>query len=287
MSNDKIRLVLPTGRLSKAVAELLADAGLQVGSSTKNYRPSSSDPSFEIKLLKAANIPTLIELGKHDIGFTGLDWVLESRARVECVLETGILPVRIVSAAPSGVDPFARSSSKPMIVASEYERLTAEYMKSKQVDFRFVRTYGATEVFPPEDADLIVDNTATGSALRANGLSIVDELLQSNCVFIANEKALNDPQKAATINDLTLLMKSVLDARRRVLLEMNVPGDSLNGVVSLLPAMKAPTVQPLHGNGAFSVKAAVLKDRVAALIPELRRAGASDILETTLKRVIP
>jgi ATP phosphoribosyltransferase len=287
MNNGKIRLVIPTGRLYGPIVELLADAGLSVPRTSKDYRPVASDPRFEIKLLKAANIPTLLELGAHDVGFSGRDWVQETAADVETVLDTGLLPVRVVAAAPAGSEPVRNGRERPMVVASEYERLTREYMKSKHVDWRFIRTFGATEVYPPEDADLIVDNTATGSALAANGLEIQDVLLDSTALFLANRGALERTWVRDAVDDLRLLMSSVLEARRRVLLEINVDEDRLAAVVEMLPAMKSPTVQPLSTNGAYAVKAAVPLDQVSALIPRLKRAGATDILETPLRRVTP
>ena len=287
MREKKIRLVVPTGRMHGAVLRLLGDAGLEIPETAKSYRPVPADDRFEVKLMKAANIPTLLELGAHDIGFSGRDWLEESEADVENMLDTGLLPVRVVAAVPSESDPFTEIRDRPVVVASEYERLTAAYMNRRGVDWRYVRTYGATEVFPPEDADLIVDNTATGSALAANRLEIADVLLDSTTLFIANRRALDDPRVREIVDDLRLLMSSVLEARRRVLLEMNVDETKLARVLELLPAMKSPTVQPLSGNHAFSVKAAVLNEQVPHLIPILRRAGATDILETRLQRVTP
>ena len=286
MPERKIRLVLPTGRMSAAVLSLLEDSGLSVRASHKNYRPKADNPDFEIKLLKPANIPTLVELGAHDIGFSGLDWVQESDAQVECLLDTELLPVRLVSAAPVGSDPFTVVRGRPLRVASEYERLTRTYMEQKGVDWRYVRSWGATEVFPPEDADLIIDNTATGSALVANRLEVVDEIMQSTTQLVANPRSLRNTDIREPIDNLVVLLRSVLDARKRVLLEMNVSQEHLPKVVELLPAMKAPTVQPLFGDAEFAVKAAVPRDDVPRLIPLLRRAGATDILQTKIERLI-
>jgi ATP phosphoribosyltransferase len=269
------------------VVQLLAEAGLKIPRTTKRYRPVASDPRFEVKLLKAANIPTLLELGAHDVGFSGRDWVRETGAAVESILDTGMLPVRVVVAAPAGTDPIRDVRDRPVVVASEYERLTREWIDGQGVEWRFIRTYGATEVFPPEDADLIVDNTATGSALAANRLEVREVLLESTTQFLANPRALDSPWIRDAVEDLRLLMRGVLDARRRVLLEMNVTQPDLEAVLGMLPAMKAPTVQPLSGNGAFAVKAAVPTDDAPALIPRLKRAGATDILEMRLRRVMP
>ena len=286
MPDRKIRLVLPTGRMNAAVLSLLEESGLTVRTNHKNYRPKSSNPDFEIKLLKPANIPTLVELGAHDIGFSGLDWVQESDAQVEHLLDTELLPVRLVSAAPIGNDPFTSVTGRPLRVASEYERLTRTYMATKGVDWRYVRSWGATEVFPPEDADLIIDNTATGSALVANRLEIVDEMMRSTTQLIANPSSLRNTDIGEPIDNLVVLLRSVLDARKRVLLEMNVSEQRLPQVVDLLPAMKAPTVQPLFGDTEFAVKAAVPRHDVPRLIPLLRQAGATDILQTKIERLI-
>jgi len=283
----KIRLVIPTGRMHQEVLRLLHEAGLHVPSVERNFRPRASDPRYEVKLLKAANIPSLVEMGAHDVGFTGLDWVRESGAEVEPLLDTGLLPVRLVSAVPAGTRPLHEVRGRPVVVASEYECLTREYMGRHRVEWRFVRTWGASEVFPPEDADMIVDNTATGSSLASNRLEVLDEILSSTTLFVANRRSLDDPAVREAVEDLCLLMHSVLEARSRVLLEMNVGRDDLARVVALLPAMKAPTVQPLYGDGQFAVKAAVPRNDVHRLIPALRRAGATDILEIQIQRVIP
>ena len=142
MSKRRIRLVVPKGRMYGAVLDLLEQAGLTIPRTEKNYRPRASDPGFEVKLMKAANIPTLVELGKHDIGFSGRDWVRESAAEVETLLDTRLLPVRLVAAAPLETNPFEDVTGRPMVVASEYERLTREYMERRGADWRFIRTYG-------------------------------------------------------------------------------------------------------------------------------------------------
>lgn len=283
---ERIRLVVPAGRLRDAVVNLLGDAGLGTKGNAKDYRPASSDPRFEVKLLKAANIPPLIEYGAHDIGFSGYDWVCETGADVVTLLDTGLLPVRIVAAAPVATDPFANTGDRPLIVASEYERLTKRFMEGRGTAYRYLRTYGVTEVFPPDDADLIVDNVATGHTLAANSLTILEELLASSTLFLANRGALNDPRKRDGIAELQMLVQSVLDARARVLLDMNVSAARLDAVVRMLPAMRAPTVQPLHGGDGFAVRAAVPRAEVTALLVRLREAGATDILQSEIQRVM-
>ena len=286
MSPPKVRFVVPTGRLQDAVLRLLFEAGLAIEAKPHDYRPAVRDPRFEVKLLKAANIPKLVEYGAHDLGLTGLDWVRETGADVETLLDTQLMPVRVVCAAPIGAEPFAPNLGRPLVVASEYERLTSQYMTSRKVEWRYVRTYGATEVFPPEDADVVVDNVATGRTLLAHGLAIVDEILTSSTLLIANRAALRRPGVAETIAEVQLLVQSVLDARQRVLLDMNVRASCLDAVVRILPAMKSPTIQRLYGDDAYAVRAAVLRAQVNRLIPMLRQAGATDLLQTEIQRVI-
>ena len=287
MSDTKVKLVLPTGRMQEAVVSLLADAGVGIKVRPSDYRPTAGDGRLEVKMLKAANIAPLVQYAAHDVGFCGRDWVEETGASVVTLLDTGLLPVRIVSAAPVGADPFAPGGRRLVVVASEYERLARGYMESRNVAYRFVRTFGATEVFPPEDADLIVDNVATGQTLANNGLVIVDEIMSSSTLMVANAEALDDPVRGLIIRELALLVQSVLDARTRVLLDMNVGAERLEAVVALLPAMKSPTVQPLVGEGALAVRAAVPRAQVNRLLPALRAAGASDILQTEIQRLLP
>jgi ATP phosphoribosyltransferase len=284
--NGKLKLTLPKGRQQGEVFALFAEAGISIRAGEQEYRPACGDPRFEIKLLKAANIPKLVEYGAHDLGVTGRDWIRETGSDVAELLDTGLLPVRLVAAAPIGSDPFASRGSRPLIVASEYERITAEYMAAQRADFRYVRTYGATEVFPPEDADLIVDNTASGATLRSNGLAIIDEIFTSSTQVIANRATLADPAKREIIDEVVLLLGSVLEGRRRVLLDMNVSLDRLGAVVAMLPAMKSPTIQRLHGEAGYAVRVAVLREQVAALLPAIRRAGATDILQTAIQKVV-
>lgn len=280
-----LRMVIPKGRLYDGVVRLLQEAGVGVERDERVYVPRVSDPEIEAKLLKPQNIPRLIELGAHDIGFCGFDWVRETRADVIEVMDLGLDPVRIVAAAP--VD-FAEEQArrKKLVAASEYENLTREFLDSARYDYIYLRSYGATEVFPPDDADLIVDNAASGRTLQRNGLRILAVLLESSTRLIAHPAALEDPWKREKIGRLRLLLQAVLDARERVMLEMNVPAAGFPEVVAVLPCMRAPTVAPLHDGQGFSVKAAVPRRRVAELVPRLKELGARDILEYELRKVV-
>jgi ATP phosphoribosyltransferase len=281
-----IKLVLPKGRIFQRVASLLNDCGLHIHVPDRAYRPTCSDDRLRVKIMKAQNIPTLIELGSHDLGVTGHDWVEETSADVEVLLDLGYDPVQIVAAAPRGLDLAALSAERPLRVATEYETLTRRWLDSRGLRARIIRSFGATEVFPPEDADLIVDNTATGTTLRENGLEIIDVVLRSTTRVIANRAAYADPARRAVIDDVLLLMNAVEQGRTRVLLEMNIPADALPTLIARLPAMKSPTVAQLWGEQGYAVKAAVLRSEVARLLPELRRLGATDILETDIRKVM-
>jgi ATP phosphoribosyltransferase len=282
-----LRLALPKGRITDEVVRLLSASGIAVASNGRSYRPLVSDPEIEAKFLKPQNIPRLVEIGAHDCGFTGHDWVVESGADVAEVLDTGLDPVVLVAAAPEGTAGRLQGLDRPIIVASEYEAISRRYLEARGRPYLFIRTFGATEVYPPEDADLILDLVATGATLRENRLAVVDEVLRSSTRFVASRAALADPARAAKIESLRTLLLAVLEARRRVLLEMNVPPDRLAAVVEVLPAMKSPTIQELYGGAGYAVKAAVPRDGLPAVILRLRRAGATDLIAYALEKVIP
>jgi ATP phosphoribosyltransferase len=280
-----ITLALPKGRMFTSLVALLGQAGLVVKEYERSYRPKSDDPRIELKILKPQNIPALVELGRHDLGFTGHDWIAESECNVTTLDDLELEPVEIVAAAAEGWKP-PRSSATPLVVASEYENLSRRFLEKKGWPFRFVRSYGATEVFPPEDADLIVDNSATGQTLRENGLVIVEKLMSSSTRFIGAEISLKRPDVRQFAEDLVLLMRGVRAASSRVMLEMNVANGNLDEVIKLLPAMKSPTVMEL-ADGSHVLKAAVPLAEVPRLVPRLKALGASDILEYPIRKVIP
>jgi ATP phosphoribosyltransferase len=269
-----------------AITNLLGDAGYGLRIRERSYRPQCRDTTIEVKLLKPQNIPRLVEIGAHDAGFTGHDWILESASDVVEVLDTGFDPVRIVAAAPASVEPDSLRRRR-VIVASEYERSARSWLDARGYDYVFIRTYGATEVFPPEDADIIIDNAATGRTLEENGLRILDELYISSTRLIANRSSLGDPRKRAKIDEFVTAIRSVLDARGMVMLEMNVAEADLERLISVLPAMKKPTVARLYGDVGYAVKTALARELVPALIPRMKAMGASDIVAYELRRVIP
>ena len=285
--HDPIRLALPKGRMQDGLFTLLADAGIKVRAGGRSYRPTISLPGFETKILKPQNIVEMLHAGTRDVGFAGADWVQEKNASLVEVLDTELNPVRLVAAAPHALLEDGALPKRPLVVASEYTRLTKRWIAERGLDATFVRTYGATEVFPPEDADCIVDNTATGATLAALGLAIVDELMTSSTRLYANPRVLEDPARRQRIEDVVLLLRSVLEARRRVMVEVNVPAGALEAVIAVLPCMREPTISPLHGQAGFAVKAAAPRGDLPRLIPLLKARGGGDIVVTDLAQIVP
>ncbi len=269
------------------VFALLAEAGLRVKPGGRGYRPDIALPGCEVKLLKPQNVIEMLHAGSRDLGFAGADWVAELGASVVELLDTGLDPVRLVAAAPQSLLRDGCLPPGPLVVASEYERLTADWIARRNLDAACIRSYGATEVFPPEDADLIVDNTATGATLEANDLIVVDELMRSTTRVFAHPRSLDDADRRSAIEHVVLLLRSVLEARSRVMLEVNVTADLLERVCAALPCMREPTIAPLHGASGYAVKAAVPRANLPQIIPQLKACGGTDIVVTRLSHIVP
>lgn len=289
-ADSTIGLGLPKGHMQEGVMALLADAGIctrtgEAGGG-RDYRPALSLPGFHAKLLKPQNIVEMLDIGRRDIGFAGRDWVEEKEAGLVELIDTGLDPVRLVAAAPAALLQGGRLPSRPLLIASEYERLTRAWIAAEGVDATFVRSYGATEAFPPEDADCIVDNAATGATLRANGLEVVAEVMASSTRLFAHPAALDDSARRGRIESFAMMIGSVLDARRRVMVEVNVAGARVEAVIAVLPCMREPTVSPLHGAGGYAVKAAVPREMLARVIPEVKAAGGTDIVVSPIANIV-
>jgi len=287
IARDSLRLALPKGRMETAVLRLLDDAGIDVHLGSRAYRPTVSLDHVESKMLKPQAIVQMLHAGSRDFGFTGADWVRELDAELIELLDTGLDPVRIVAAASQSVLDGDDLPSRPLIIASEFENLPRQWAMQRGLDARFVRSYGATEVFPPEDADCIIDVTATGATLAANDLVIVDELMRSSTRLFASRAAMDDPSRRRPIEEFAVLIESVLEARWRVMLEVNVQPDSIEALIDLLPCMREPTIALLHGDAGFAVKAAVPRREVPALIPLIRSCGGTDVVITETAQIIP
>jgi len=298
---DKLKILLPKGRIYENIVELLAGAGISIKLPERAYRPIVNQDDLEAKVMKPQNIGKLLEMGAHDCGFTGRDWIDETGADVEEILDLGFDKVRIVAAVPSALND-ENLKSKRIVAATEYEQIARRWLESKKIQAVVLHTSGATEVFPPDDADMIIDNTSTGRTLAENGLRIVETITESSTRFFASKAALAIPEKKQKIMELKMLFEAVLNARGRVMLEMNVSAENFDTLVKGLPSMRSPTVSPLysadneksgtvHGTGGmhaagFAVKIAVKQSEVPALLPRLKELGATDILEYELRKVL-
>lgn len=285
--DNQIKLAIPKGRMYDGVSKLMRDAGIRIRTSSRDYRPTLSLPGFDVKILKPRAVIEMLDLGARDLGFAGEDWVREDDADLVELLDTGLDRVRLVAAVPERSDENELLNRENAIVASEYVNLTQRWIDAKGYNARLIRSYGATEVLPPEDADCIIDNTATGATLDANSLRIIDELMVSTTRLYASKKAMENPAKREQIERFTLLIRSVLEARVRVMLELNVSSENLAGVIDVLPCMRTPTVAPMHNDDGFAVKAAVPREQLTQVIPLIKQRGGTDIIVTNPGQIVP
>lgn len=284
---DVLHLAVPKGRIESGITSLLADAGIRLRSGPRGYRPVTSVEGFEVKLLKPQNIVEMLAAGSRDIGFAGADWVREKSADLIELLDTRLDPVRVVAAAPESLLVDGRLPPRHVVVASELERIASRWISERRLDATLVRSYGATEVFPPEDADVIVDISATGETLAANGLVVVDELMRSSTRLYASRNAMETSAKKLAIDGFVLSLRSVLEARGRAMVELNVSPEDIEHVIAVLPSMREPTIATLHGSEGLAVKAAVPRSDLPGLIPLLKRRGATDIVVSRLEQIVP
>jgi len=283
-----LRMMIPKGRIQDKVLALLGQIGIKISFDERSYKPRCSEQRIEAKILKSQNIPSLVSLARHDCGFAGKDWIIEQNADVIELVDLKFDPVRIVAAVPEALAAEGRASwsKRRLVVASEYRNLALQYIERNQLQAYFIQTFGATEALPPDDADLIIDNTASGSTLKANKLVIVDELMNSTTRFICSKEALKDPEKGKRLEELRMLMESALRAKEKVLLEMNVSSQDFERLVKDLPCMKSPTVSELYNGDGYAIKIAVNSSEVSKLIPLLMSRGARDILEYKLEKIV-
>lgn len=287
-SDNLVKLALPKGRMQQRVFDLLSDAGVELTLSSRGYRPRVSLEGFDAKILKPQNALEMLHAGTRDIGFGGADWVRELDVELVELLDLGFDPVRLVAAAPTELlDGGVLPTNRRLVIASEYERITRAWIAETGLDAEFVLSRGATEVFPPDDADCIVDVTQSGDTLRANGLSIVTEIMRSTTRLWANPRSLENPAKREAIERFVLLLRSVLDARGRVMVEVNVEKDKLESVIAVLPSMRRPTISLLGDESGYAVKVAAPRETLAKVIPEIRARGGTDIVVTEIARLVP
>ena len=289
-----LRLVLPKGSLEKATIELFADADLHVRrSSDVEYKASIDDPRVaDVQILRPQEIPSYVEEGLYDLGICGLDWVEETNSDVVTLgqlqySKATSRPFNIVLAVAQD-SPWQSVADLPegVRVSTEYVGLTTRFLEKHGVHANVRVSYGATEAKIPDGADVVVDGTETGRALRAAKLRVLDTIVASYTVLIANRTAYDDPQKRHAMNQLHTLLQGVLEARDKVLVKLNVSGADLDKVIAIIPAMKSPTVNELFGGSGYAVETVVPKSEINILIPALKDAGATDIIELPLAKIV-
>ena len=288
---EKLKILLAKGRIYESVYELLSDVGISIYLPDRTYFPITNQDDLAFQVVKPQIVSCLLATDKADVGFSGKDWVYENEVQdeVEEIMDLGFDPVRIVAAIPEAYD-FQKIISKPVTIATEYQTLSRKWVQDKKIDGTLFRTWGTSEGFVQDNEDsiaqILIDNTSTGSSLKANKLKIVDTLMESSTRMYASKTAMQNPEKRQKIMELKMLFQTVLNARSRVMLEMNVPEDKFDALVKALPSMKSPTVSPLFGGNGYAIKIAVKKSDVPTLLPKLQAEGASDIVEYELRKVM-
>lgn len=290
-----LRVVLPKGSLERATLELFEAADLPVvRSSSVDYKAAIDDPRVaEVRILRPQEIPTYVAEGLFDLGVTGRDWIEETASDVVSLTELRYskatsLPIRVVVAV-AGDSPATSVADLPsgLRVSTEYPELTRRFFASKGVEADVRLSYGASEAKIPDIADCIVDITETGRALRAAGLKIIDTILVSYTELIANPVSYADPAKRHAMHQLRTLLLGTLDARGKVMVKLNVGAGDLEAVTAILPSAKAPTISSLHHGEGFAVESVVPKRVINTLIPALKDAGATDIVELPIAKLVP
>ena len=289
-----LRLVLPKGSLEKATLELFEAADLPVRrNSAVDYKALIDDPRISsVRILRPQEIPSYVAEGLFDLGITGRDWVEETSSDVESLGELKYskatsLPIQVVVAVAGDSSVNSISDFKDGVrVSTEYPELTKRYFSKHGIDADVRLSYGASEAKIPDIADVIVDITETGRALRAAGLRIIDTILISYTEVVANRQSFADPDKRHAMDQLMTLLMGTLDARGKVLLKLNVSRDNFESVVALVPALKAPTVSELAHEAGFAIETVVAKNEINTLIPALKDAGATGILELPISKII-
>ncbi|HEY6278821.1 MAG TPA: ATP phosphoribosyltransferase [Streptosporangiaceae bacterium] len=289
-----LSLVLPKGSLERATLELFDAADLTVRrSSDRDYHASIDDPRIDrVRFLRPQEIPSYLERGLFDLGITGRDWITETGAEVASLGELKYSkvtddPVRVVLAVPENA-PWRSVADLPegVRISTELPATTARYLEANGIKAVVIPSHGATEAKVPDIVDAIVDLTETGSSLRRNGLRILDTLLTSYTELVANTDAYADEAKRAAMEDIALLLQGAIRARGNVLLKLNVAADCLRAVTEMLPAMSSPTITALARGGMSAVETVVPKRGVNTLIPALKAAGARDILELPITKIV-
>ena len=291
MSDQILKLGLPKGSLQESTFSLFKKAGYGFSVSSRSYFPSTDDKELEAMLVRAQEIARYVEEGIFDAGLTGKDWILENDADVHevmdlCYSKQSMRPCRWVLAVPEDSPVKSVKDLEGKHIATEAVKMAQAYLEKNGVKAEVEFSWGATEVKTPDLVDAIVEITETGSSLRANKLRIVDELLVTTPRLIANRSSWEDPWKRRKIENMALLLEGALNAEGRVGLKLNCPREGLDKVLGILPSMKNPTISRLSDDEWVAVETILLETEVRSIIPELKDAGARDIIEYPLNKVI-
>lgn len=291
IKDNVLKIGLPKGSLQESTFRLLAKAGYHFSVSSRSYFPSIEDDEIQAILIRAQEIARYVQDGIFDVGLTGKDWILENRADVVEVdsltySKATMQPVRWVLAVPADSTIQSVKDLEGKRVATEIVNLTTDWLKKNGVNAEVEFSWGATEVKAPTLVDAIVEVTETGSSLRANNLRIVETLLESRTMLIANKKSWQDARKREKIENFNLMLQAALRSEGKVGLKMNVSEENLEAIMQQLPAMKKPTISHLYGEEWVAVEIIVDEATVRNLIPMLKRAGAQDIIEYPLNKVV-
>jgi len=287
----KLKLGIPKGSLEAATIDLFRRAGYVITTSSRSYFPAIDDPEIECMLIRAQEMARYVEDGILDAGLTGRDWVEESDAHVEAIADLiyakqSFGKVRWVLAVPEASEFRTVKDLEGKIIATELVATTKRYLAAHGVAAKVELSWGATEVKPPVLADAIVEVTETGSSLRANNLKIIDTVLESNTQLIANIDSWKDPWKRQKLEDLRMLLDGAINALGKVGLMLNVHKDCLKAVLSVLPALKRPTISHLSDEEWLAVNTILDESTVRDIIPRLKQAGAQGIVEYPLNKIV-
>ncbi|MBU0615134.1 MAG: ATP phosphoribosyltransferase [Nanoarchaeota archaeon] len=286
-----MKLGIPKGSLQDTTIELMKKAGFNIKINGRSYYPVIDDPEIECILIRAQEMSRYVEQGIIDAGITGKDWIIENSSDVVEVLDmiyskSGLGKVRWILAAPKDGKIKSVQDLEGKKIATEAVNIAKDYFKRNNVNATVEFSWGATEVKPPELCDAIIDVTETGSSLKANNLEIIDVVMESNTKLIANNDAMKDPEKRKKIDQISLLLESALVAMKKVGLMMNVERSKLGQITKLIPALKNPTISELTDQNYVAVNTIIDEDQVREIIPKLKLAGASGIVEYTLNKVV-
>lgn len=288
---DKLKILLAKGRIYESVYSLLKDVGISLYLPDRTYFPITNQDDLAFQVVKPQISSLLLANNKADVGFSGKDWVYENGVedKVVEIMDLGFDPVRIVAAIPDTVN-YEKLLKSHVTIATEYQTLSRKWVEENHIDGEIFRTWGTSEGFVQDNEDsiaqILIDNTSTGSSLKANRLEIVHTLMESSTRMYASKEAMEDPAKKQKILELKMLFETVLNARNRVMLEMNVSKKDFDNLIKGIPSMKSPTVSTLFGGDGYAVKIAVKKSEVPKLLPQLQKLGATDIVEYELRKVM-